>query len=130
VSVAPSPQCRIWRMITEEWIRNAVKGSCGDAIWGNVLVFILRGWLRRGSLSLRARCRGQDSNPSMKEERSRLDGDVQHKFYSSEPLKCNVYVIRYSRNVFQCYRASGGGGTGGRTRTCWLAGSSRLDGSW
>jgi len=53
----------------------------------------------------------------MKEEHSRLDDDAQHKFYSSEPLKCNVYIMRYNQNVFQCYRASDWGGTWGRTRT-------------
>ena len=49
----------------------------------------------------------------MKEEPCRLHGDVQHKFYTSEPLKYNIYVIRYKQNLFQCYRASVGGGTRG-----------------
>ena len=36
--------------------------------------------LRRAKLSRCTRCRGQDSNPSMKEERSRLDGDLQSHY--------------------------------------------------
>lgn len=99
-SVAQPPQCRIRRVITEEWIRNAVKGRCGDAIWATVLIFTLRGLLRCGKISRRTRCRGQGSNPSMKGEHIRLDGVVQRTFYSSEPWRYNFYIMRYSLNVF------------------------------